>query len=318
LIRTVVERCDVRGIETEKLAKALENVYGGHNGFDIARLLKLADPAVEKLKPNAAKPTGANGEHSGNFHSEKLHGSLLAQAMIASPGPLSDLIFDSLARLGASLSLSAARAPSASHAITASLASPNASIIFRRKMIQQFYGHVGEMALDPSASHVIDAVWEGTHGLAFIRERIAEELAENEASLRESHAGRKVWRNWRMDLYKKRRREWIVASRESAGREGFVGFPGDSDAEKESSDDAPTGSHSSGKHKHKRKDSKGKEREKNKNAPNEQVERHLTALERARQKHAQEKQRKEREAARAAKHEKKHNKEEKAEQIAVA
>ena len=304
LIKTIIERCNVRELDTERVAAALGTAYDGPNGFDIARLLKLADLILEI--PNPA------GEHGGGAHSEKLHGSLLVQAMIATPGTLSSLIFDSLARLGPALSISAAKAASASHAISASLLSDNASIIFRRKMIQQFYGHVAEMALDPSASRVIDAMWDGTHGLAFIRERIAEELAENEASLRESHVGRKVWRNWRMDLYKKRRREWVSTSRESAGREGFVGFPDDGDAEKENGPETPS-SHGSSKTKHKHKHSKD-----SKHVPNEQVERHLTALERARQKHTREKQERERNAVKAAKREAKHGKEEKAEEIAVA
>jgi nucleolar protein 9 len=92
-------------------------------------------------------------------------------------------------------------------------------------VIQQFYGHVGELALDPAGSRVIDAVFEGTRGLAFIRERIAEELAENEASLRESFVGRAVWRNWQMDLYKRRRGDWVKQSRYTAGNEGFQSFP---------------------------------------------------------------------------------------------
>ena len=69
---------------------------------------------------------------------------------------------------------------STSPTIIAALTSPHASPITRRKLIARFYGHVAAMALDPAASRVVDAVWHGTNGLAFIRERVAEELAENE------------------------------------------------------------------------------------------------------------------------------------------
>jgi nucleolar protein 9 len=309
LIKTLIERCTLRGVPTDTLAAGLDSAYGGPNGFDIARLLKLADPAVDTARPG----TGANGEHRSahSQSSEKLHGSLLAQTMIATPGPLSDLIFDALARLGAPLTLSASKTTSAAHTISAALTSPNASIIFRRKMIQQFYGHVGEMALHPSASHIIDAVWTGTHGLAFIRERVAEELAENEASMRESIVGRKVWKNWRMDLYKRRRRDWLVTSRESAGRESFVGFPGDTAEDKENGDSAPH-LHGAGKHRHKHHKDKGKAK------PIGHEERHMTALERARRKHAEEKARKEREALKTAKAEKKHKNDGKGKEIAVA
>ena len=80
------------------------------------------------------------------------------------------------------------------------------------------------MAIDASASHVVDCIWEGTHGLAFIRERVAEELAENEAQMREQPCGRAVWKNWKMDLYKRRRGDWIHQSKVKASNDGFQSF----------------------------------------------------------------------------------------------
>jgi nucleolar protein 9 len=213
LIKTLIERCVIREVDTAKIASTLEVAYGGPNGFEITKLLKSSTAPAENVKGTKEQ------------QADKLHGSLLAQTMISVPGPLSTLIFDSFARLGAPLSLGISRDPTSSHALQAALKGKTSSVIFRRKMIQQFYGHVAEMALDPAASHVIDAVWIGTNGLAFIRERIAEELAEAEASLRESHVGRAVWRNWKMDLYKRRRRDWVVESRKEAGSDGFMSFP---------------------------------------------------------------------------------------------
>jgi nucleolar protein 9 len=111
-----------------------------------------------------------------------------------------------------------------SRTIQAALTSRNASMITTRKLIQHFYGHIEEMALDKAASHVVDCIWEGTHGLAFIRERIAEELAENEAQLRDSSCGRAVWKNWKMDLYKRRRQYWVRQSKVKASNDGFQSF----------------------------------------------------------------------------------------------
>jgi nucleolar protein 9 len=224
VIKTLIERCVVRGVDSLPIASALETAYGGAGNFEITQLLKLNKTgSAESTSSQASKD--ATASKPGTKEPEKLHGSLLAQTMLTVPGTMSSLIFDSLAQLGTPLSLSLAKDPSASRTIQAALAAPTASVIFRRKMIQQFYGHIGEMALDPSASHVIDAIWTGTNGLAFIRERIAEELAENEAALRESFVGRAVWRNWKMDLYRRRRREWVQESRDSAGSERFVAFP---------------------------------------------------------------------------------------------
>ena len=189
-------------------------------------------------------------------------------------------MFDSLLRLGTTLTLNLARDSVASRTLQAALKSPNASVIFRRKIIQQFYGHIGELALDPAGSHLIDAVWQGTHGLAFIRERIAEELAENEAALRESFVGRAVWRNWHMDLYRRRRSDWVHQSRSAASNDGFMSFPENKDGASESP-----------------KSSQGN---------NKPAGKHLSAIELARQKHAANKaaqakkeQKKEKHAAKA-------------------
>ncbi|KAF1923602.1 ARM repeat-containing protein [Didymella exigua CBS 183.55] len=245
IIKTLIERCFVRDVDILPLTKQLELAYSGPNGFEISRILKLSDPQPDDAKASAKV-------HGKSDHSpEKVHGSLLAQAMMTVDGPLGNLIFDSLASLSTELALNLARDPTASRTLQAALNCRHASVIFRRKMIQQFYGHVGELALDPSASRVIDAIWEGTHGLAFIRERIAEELAENESALRESFVGRAVWRNWRMDLYKRKRADWVKQSRYTAGNDGFQSFP-----------------------------------ESNGATEHTQPGRHLSALERARQKHA--------------------------------
>ncbi|KAF2000406.1 ARM repeat-containing protein [Amniculicola lignicola CBS 123094] len=219
IIRTLIERCAARGVSVAPIKTQLEASYSGPNGFEVTRILRLVEAPSDDAKSDV-RPTQA--------HPEKVHGSLLAQSMMQVPGPLGDLIFDSLAKLGEHLAVKVARDPSSSRTLQAALISDNASIIFRRKMILQLYGHIGELALDPAGSHVIDAIWKGTVGLAFIRSRIAEELAENEAALRESWVGRAVWRNWKMDLFKRRRNEWETTSKWAAGNDGFQAFPDDS------------------------------------------------------------------------------------------
>lgn len=252
IIKTLIERCTARNVDTSPIKAQLETAYSGANGFEVTRILRVSESPHEDRKPN--------GKHD---HSpEKVHGSLLAQAMMAVDGELGNLVFDSLAKLSPELSVQLARDPTASRTLQAALTAEHASVIFRRKMIQQFYGHVGELALDPAGSRVIDAIWNGTHGLAFIRERIAEELAENENSLRESFVGRAVWRNWRMDLYKRKRGDWVKQSKYTAGNDGFQSFP-------ESNGDSPATPPHHQQH-----------------GQNQRGGKHLSAIELARQKHA--------------------------------
>ncbi|EDU49356.1 hypothetical protein PtrSN002B_002709 [Pyrenophora tritici-repentis] len=217
-IKTLIERCVAREVDCSPIKAQLETAYAGPHGFEVTRILKLNE--------DDGKPRARHGESN-----EKVHGSLLAQTMMTVDGPLGQLVFDSLANLSPELSIQLARDGTASRTLQAALVSRNATVIFRRKMIQQFYGKIGELALDPKASHVVDAIWYGTVGLAFIRERIAEELAENENSLRESQVGRKVWKNWQMDLYKRRRNDWVAQARTTAGNEVFQSFPDESQSD---------------------------------------------------------------------------------------
>jgi nucleolar protein 9 len=285
VVKTLIERSVAREIDTAPIAQGLQQAYCGptDSDFDIAKMLKLGSPIVEATNGHGS---GTNSQQAGGYGpakaqhaSDKLHGSLLAQAMLAVPGPLNTLISDALLRISPALLLQIAKDQNASRALQAALSTPSATVITRRKLIQSFYGHIGEMSLDPSASHVVDAIWTGTAGLAFIRERIAEELAENEAAMRESHVGRAVWRNWRMDVYKRRRRDWVAESRASAGSVGFVSFP-DEEEGTEGEDGV----------------AKGKEKEKK--AP---ADKHLSAIEKARLKHALAKREGERTGANAVK-----------------
>ncbi|KAG9631259.1 PLP-dependent transferase, partial [Aureobasidium melanogenum] len=225
VIKTLIARCAVREIDSQAIAVQLSEAYSGPEGFDIVKLLR---PDTDEPAANGnAVPEGMPAhiaEERANPHTIKLQGSLLAQCMILVPGALSALVLESLAALPPTTLQKMASDTIICRTLQAAMTSHNASIISRRKLIQQFFGHIGEMALDSKASRVVDAIWEGTHGLAFIRERIAEELNENEAALRDNPCGRAVWKNWKMDLYKRRRGEWVKQSKIKASNDGFQSF----------------------------------------------------------------------------------------------
>lgn len=235
MTRTLIERCTVRDIDTQAIAVTIDQFYQTDGGFDVAKMLGMDEG------PNASADTpimngngnvrAATAEMASMFFSRpvekeptKVHFNILAQAMLIVPGSLSALLLDSLIGLEPAVLLKMSKDHIVTRTLQQALTTKNASMIERRKLVQRFYGHIGEMALDKAASHVVDCIWEGTHGLAFIRERIAEELAENEASLRESPCGRAVWKNWKMDIYKRRRPEWIRQSRIKASNDGFQAF----------------------------------------------------------------------------------------------
>lgn len=224
VIKTLVERCTVRGINTQALTDAVGQAYADKNGeFSLPKLLQLAE------QPKGVGLGASKTQQPQQHTAAQTHASVLAQTFLAASGPPAELIYTALIDLPVATLLDLARSATFSHILQQALTNPTAPIIRRRKLITRFQSQVASLATHPSGSHLVDAIWSGTQGLAFMRERVAEELAEAEATLRDSPSGRKVWRNWKMDLYRRRRSEWVRQQREEAGNEGFVSFPdGDS------------------------------------------------------------------------------------------
>jgi len=256
VIKTLAERCVARGLDTAPLAAALRTACASEDGvsFSLLRLLRIPTrptsrdggapgrdegtppPSSDPANPTPTASTSVppqSSAHAPANPSMTLHASLLAQSLLLLPAPpLHTLIFDSLTYLEPPLYQMLATTPSTSHLLQTALLSPHATLIFRRKLISRYFGRAADLATHPAGSHLIDAVWRATVGLGFMRERLAEELAENEPRLRQSPAGRKVWRNWRMDLYKRRRADWVRDTRREAGNDGFLSFPLDGDCER--------------------------------------------------------------------------------------
>jgi hypothetical protein len=184
----------VRGIDTKAVAVHINSTWDGPDGFEVKKLLKIDDTPDNKSKKPDGIPPSANTTGKAFVANApepvKAHFNVLAQSMLLVPGALSGLVLDALVGLDGETLFAMSKDPIVSRTLQTAITTRTASIITVRKLVQHFYGHMGEMALDKAASHVVDCIWEGTHGLAFIRERIAEELAENEAQLRESPCGK--------------------------------------------------------------------------------------------------------------------------------
>ena len=207
VIKTLIERCRIREIDTKPISTALEHAYGGKTGERLMQMLKVSETPNSDMAEDRRLRLDAQD-------STKVHGSLLAQCMLDSPGPLRELITEELLAMEVPLLFGVAKDRTASRVLQNSLTCSEQSPKFRRIFIPRFYGHVADLAADTVASHVIDSIWRATEGLTFIRERIADELAQQETSLRASIPGRAVWRNWKMDVYKTRKKEWLNGAKE--------------------------------------------------------------------------------------------------------
>lgn len=228
--KTLVERCIVRGVDTTPIARSLETAYDSDPAKRLSQMLTLEDTTTtsERQQQNQAQdqddhqqppaipdfgPDNANANINTNPKGAKLHNSLFVQTILTAPGPLSALVYSSLLSQTPESLLTIAKDPTASHVIQKSLTLPTSTPQFRRQFAVRFTGHLEELALDSSGSRVVDALWHATKDVFFVKERMAQELARSEMALRDSFVGRAVWRNWSMDLYKRRRGEWAAKAK---------------------------------------------------------------------------------------------------------
>ena len=202
VIKTLIERCRTRQLDASSISTALEQAYGNGPSERLVKMLRVSTEPTDGMAEDRRKQLDFKD-------SAKAHGSLLAQCMLEAPDPLRDLICDGLLAMETPLLVTIAKDRTASRVLQTALVSSEQTPKFRRLLIPRFYGHIESLAVDPIASHVVDSFWEATNGLTFIRERIANEIAQHESVLRASISGRAVWRNWKMDIYNTRRKEWL-------------------------------------------------------------------------------------------------------------
>lgn len=204
LIKVLIERSAVRGADLRDLADVIKAAYKDDKSSFISNVLNIKSE-VENQEKSSSDTTHADPKASG--HKSDVHGSLLAQAMLQAKAT-DDVIHEGLLALSIDEILAFCRDPPASRLIQASLTPSHHNIAFRRQFVPKFAGHVVPLSLELTSSYVADALYPATDGLHFMKEKLAGELAGSEMQLRESPFGRNVWKNWAMDLFRRRPGEW--------------------------------------------------------------------------------------------------------------
>jgi nucleolar protein 9 len=205
VIRTMVERGRIRRADMKPLAASIRDAYGHDARARLPKMLRL-DDAPDNDRAGTTTQEGKSFKEK-KAHAIDLHGSLLAQSMLQAE-ETSSLIYDSLLALPVDLLVLYAKDPTASRIIQLAVTCETSTVPIRRQLVPLFFGHMVELATDSAGSHLADALWDGTKGSHFMKERLAKELQENETVLRESRYGRSVWKNWSMDLYQRRFYDW--------------------------------------------------------------------------------------------------------------
>ncbi|KIW89497.1 uncharacterized protein Z519_09653 [Cladophialophora bantiana CBS 173.52] len=203
LIRVLVERCALRGVDLQDMSDVIGSEYKSDGGEFLPNLLGFRSTEMqEHIQDNDATKDAETSTPKADVHA-----SLLAQTMLQTPKTCT-LVQDSLLALDTKMLMAMARDPVSSRVVQCALSPTESNMHFRREFIPRFYGHIGTLAQDLTGSYVADALWTATDGLHFMKERLAGELLTNESQLRESPFGRNVWKNWAMDLYHRRPGEW--------------------------------------------------------------------------------------------------------------
>ncbi|KAN0102042.1 ARM repeat-containing protein [Hyaloscypha variabilis] len=229
VIKTLFERCAARGADTTALTAALATAYGSDPSTiilkiasidDLSSLLSTVFPTAPSSTDDSKPPTRPAPPLKPS--PPQLHGSLLAQALLSIPGPPSELLQTGLLALPSETLLALSLYPTTTHILQSALQPTSTNTPFRRKLIhallfppsstQQPQPAIQTLALSPTGSHVLDTLLLSTStpsALFSLTERIASTLTTSEHLLRDSFSGRIVWRNWSLDLFKRRRGEWV-------------------------------------------------------------------------------------------------------------
>ena len=232
VVKTLLERCHARGAETSKLTNAVASAYDSNPKTLILKMSCIEDinllsgqllPAPSIVDLTSEPEAAASAQKSApKATPQQLHGSLLAQAMLIIPGPACTLVQDGLLNLSPKALLSLALWTTTSHILQASLipisnsfssVPPQSSnLTFRRKLLNSLLSADNAISLLAKSSvgtHILDSILLSAPTLLSIIERIAITLSTLESELRESFTGRIVWRNWSMDLFGRKRGDWV-------------------------------------------------------------------------------------------------------------
>ncbi|CAO3620810.1 unnamed protein product [Cunninghamella echinulata] len=139
-----------------------------------------------------------------NFH---LQGSLILQGIMKMPQEQNSVIINSFLSMNPDVTLRWCYTPMGSRAYEAIIASNEVNEKIKKKVLRNLMGNFASLAKDKFGSHIVEKCWS----VATIeqKEKIAQELMKYEYDLSEHYLGKCILWTCNIDLYKRRREEWI-------------------------------------------------------------------------------------------------------------
>lgn len=177
--------------------KKYEISHGNKDQFP-EKLLKLEDSTLGNTKDDW--PTA-----------QEMNRSLLVQVLVKAVPQFLNYALLGLLRLPEKRLIDFAKHSVFSHVLEACLV-PQADTIVRRKLLNVLCkdGVIVDLACNAYGSHSIERLWQFTYKLKFFREQIADQLAKQSELVKASRYGVRVWKNWKLEKYVRKRHEWWV------------------------------------------------------------------------------------------------------------
>lgn len=211
-----VSQQSLSGYKTDDIVNTIVNKYDPKKeGVLLTNMLGLGSSSKGKKNDKNSREEDAN-EQKGS----KMQKALLLQTLVSVSPSTTNLILENLINLGDNSTegnpnqayLTLGRDSILSHVFQKSLVvtTDSANMVLRRRLLNHLSRPevCAELAANVYGSHVVDSLWAFCFRLKFFRERVAEALVARESEIKMTGYGRSVWKNWKLDDYLRRRRDW--------------------------------------------------------------------------------------------------------------
>lgn len=105
-----------------------------------------------------------------------------------------------------------------SHVVESVLCRDRLKLVTRKRILNLLVDNVVDLACNAYGSHIVDKMWDFSHGLTVYKDRIASKLVGSKDVIKESVYGKLVWKNWKMELFLRKKYDWYNLIKEQEGK----------------------------------------------------------------------------------------------------
>lgn len=136
-----------------------------------------------------------------------IHGALLLQTVVNFPADSNRIVIQSFMDLTSPVLRHLSLHPVGCRVVEAYIVSQQVGLKAKKRLLKSLAGNYADLAMDKYGSHIVDKLWSQVADMDD-KEQIAEELLKSLSALQNSHHGKFVVRNCRLENYKREREQW--------------------------------------------------------------------------------------------------------------